>query len=321
MRSWTIYRHVSPSGKVYVGITSRSPKERWGHNGCSYRGQIFVNAINKYGWDNIKHEILFTNLTEQRAKNLEIELIRHYKGLGISYNMTDGGDGTVGLKLSEERRARLKEIMRNRDQSKFIGYLNSHREEIGIRHRKAVVQFTLDGHYVATYDGVKFASAATKIDGSMISACCKKRQFRAGDYLWMYEKDYNTYKSNESINSILESMIIKANTPSGKYERNAEWRQAVSERLKGVDRRSDGTKKFMQQRSVETNSIPIMQLTLKDEIINVFKNGREIKMQLGCCNSYISKCCKGIKEAAYGYKWKFITKEEYNEYKKQLEAA
>lgn len=29
-----------------------------------------MKAILKYGWDNIKHQVLFTNLTEARAKNL-----------------------------------------------------------------------------------------------------------------------------------------------------------------------------------------------------------------------------------------------------------
>lgn len=31
-------------------------------------------TINKYGWNNITHEVLFTDLTEDRAKNLNISL-------------------------------------------------------------------------------------------------------------------------------------------------------------------------------------------------------------------------------------------------------
>lgn len=45
---------------------------------------------------------LFTNVEEERAKRLEIELIRHYKGLGISYNLTNGGDGTNGYHHTDE---------------------------------------------------------------------------------------------------------------------------------------------------------------------------------------------------------------------------
>lgn len=45
--------------------------------------------------------MLFTNLLEVKAKSLEVDLIRHYKNLGISYNITDGGDGMTGYKHSE----------------------------------------------------------------------------------------------------------------------------------------------------------------------------------------------------------------------------
>ena len=93
--SWCIYRHTSPSGKVYIGITHhQNPEIRWGNNGCLYsKRTVFYKAIQKYGWSNFKHEVLFKNLSEEKAKKLEVDLIRHYKNLGISYNMTIGGDG------------------------------------------------------------------------------------------------------------------------------------------------------------------------------------------------------------------------------------
>ena len=81
VNKWTVYRHTSPSGKVYIGITSQNVERRW-NSGKGYTlCKAFYNAILKYGWDNIKHEVLFTNLSEERAKKLEIELIMHYKKL------------------------------------------------------------------------------------------------------------------------------------------------------------------------------------------------------------------------------------------------
>ena len=93
--TWCVYRHISPSGKVYIGITHhKDPKRRWGKNGSHYtKGQAIYNAILKYGWNNIKHEVLFSNCSEHIAKYLEKVLILHYKSLGISYNITIGGDG------------------------------------------------------------------------------------------------------------------------------------------------------------------------------------------------------------------------------------
>lgn len=115
VKTWTVYKHVSPSNKVYVGITSQEIiNKRWrygtGYPNCT----LFQNAINKYGWNNIKHQILFTNLTEGRAKNLEKDLIRHYKNLGISYNITDGGDGTLGRKFTNETILKMRQSHKNK---------------------------------------------------------------------------------------------------------------------------------------------------------------------------------------------------------------
>lgn len=30
---WTVYRHVGPTAKVYVGITCQTPQSRWGEDG------------------------------------------------------------------------------------------------------------------------------------------------------------------------------------------------------------------------------------------------------------------------------------------------
>ena len=64
---WCVYKHTSPSGKVYIGI-AKDVKHRWRNNGAGYKGSTRIaNAIKKYGWDKLKHEILFQNLTREEA--------------------------------------------------------------------------------------------------------------------------------------------------------------------------------------------------------------------------------------------------------------
>ena len=60
--------------KVYIGITSRDAKDRWGVNGSGYGEQqiAFKNAIDKYGWDGFEHIIIAENLTQQEASEMEI---------------------------------------------------------------------------------------------------------------------------------------------------------------------------------------------------------------------------------------------------------
>lgn len=104
---WYVYKHVSPSGKVYIGITSQNPEIRW-NKGKNYKlCKCFYRAILKYGWDNIKHEIILSNICKSHAIYTEKYLISWYKIHGISYNITDGGEGTLGIVFSEESKRKI----------------------------------------------------------------------------------------------------------------------------------------------------------------------------------------------------------------------
>ena len=101
---YKVYKHTLPkefSGKendmVYIGITCREKAYyRWGRNGIKYKSNpYFYNAIQKYGWDNFNHEILFERLTKEEANQKEIELISEYDSTNKTkgYNIELGGNG------------------------------------------------------------------------------------------------------------------------------------------------------------------------------------------------------------------------------------
>ena len=101
MNNYVVYCHISPSNKKYVGI-SCNPIKRW-NNGNGYKkNYLFYRAIQKYGWDNFKHEILYENLTIERAGEIEKKLINEWNLLNpqFGYNLREGGNG----KLSETSR-------------------------------------------------------------------------------------------------------------------------------------------------------------------------------------------------------------------------
>lgn len=102
-KTYFIYKHTSPSGKVYIGKTCyKKPEWRWRKNGSGYVGSpLFYNAIQKYGWECISHEILYSGLSREEANKIEKELISHYKNLHISYNLEDGGDNGVVIHSTE----------------------------------------------------------------------------------------------------------------------------------------------------------------------------------------------------------------------------
>ena len=105
MKTYTVYCHTSPSGRKYIGITSTHVNRRWG-NGNGYKSNpYFWRAIQKYGWDNISHEILLDGLTVCEAKAKEEYLIStmNLTDRKFGYNIRGGGDGS----FSEESRRKM----------------------------------------------------------------------------------------------------------------------------------------------------------------------------------------------------------------------
>lgn len=110
--NYKVYKHTAPNGKVYIGITKRErAEERWGKDGYEYRrgsNPHFSRAINKYGWENIKHEIIIDGLTKCEAEQLEMELIAEYRSneRKYGYNIENGGNcsGTHSKEVREKIR-------------------------------------------------------------------------------------------------------------------------------------------------------------------------------------------------------------------------
>ena len=112
-KSYILYKHTSPNGKVYIGITCQCVSRRWGVGGIGYRSHPhFWNAIQKYGWDNFKHDILLCGLSKDEACKKEKEYIAKYRSNEpeYGYNLTSGGDlgYTFTPEVKEKQRSGMK---------------------------------------------------------------------------------------------------------------------------------------------------------------------------------------------------------------------
>ena len=107
---YCVYMHVTPSDKVYIGLTGNAPEVRWA-NGHGYPyNKYFTNAIRKYGWKEIKHFIIADNLTREEACELEIKLIEEYDATNPKkgYNIALGGQSSMlGRHHSEETKKKM----------------------------------------------------------------------------------------------------------------------------------------------------------------------------------------------------------------------
>jgi group I intron endonuclease len=110
--NYSVYIYTTPNGKRYIGITCQKVKQRWNGGSGYVKCTAFYNAILKYGWNNIRHEVFITGLSEKSAKRVEAILIKRHKTQDrrYGYNMTTGGEGSTGRKVSKETRKKLSAI-------------------------------------------------------------------------------------------------------------------------------------------------------------------------------------------------------------------
>ena len=101
------------TGKQYIGLTSKGIEKRWKSHiafAKKHNKYYFHRAINKYGIDSWKHEILEDNIKNiEDANMLEKFYINKYDTFNNGYNSTIGGDGTTGNRSVTEKTIRYKE--------------------------------------------------------------------------------------------------------------------------------------------------------------------------------------------------------------------
>jgi group I intron endonuclease len=97
--------------KGYVGITGMGVQKRWQHHQKdANRGSNWAlhASMRKYGIDAFEVHVLAEGLCRTEAIELEKQMIvKHVTRAPSGYNMTDGGDGAVGYKHTEEWKAEL----------------------------------------------------------------------------------------------------------------------------------------------------------------------------------------------------------------------
>lgn len=132
IKTFCVYCHTTPSGRKYVGI-SCEPKKRWNDGKGYSKNYIFYRAIEKYGWENIKHEILYDGLDVETAKDIEAKLISDWQltDKKYGYNLVDqrggiskethlrmskaqmGNKNGIGRKLSPETRQKISKSLKS----------------------------------------------------------------------------------------------------------------------------------------------------------------------------------------------------------------
>lgn len=208
--NYIVYMHTVPNGRRYIGITHQKPERRWrGGMHYNYNKRFFL-VIVKYGWDNIKHEILYENLSEEEAVQKEIELIEKYKTNQeeYGYNMTTGGKGAPNCTKSIETREKLSKANKGRKASEET------KRKIGEAHKglhlggkspqaRKILQYDLDGNFIKEWDSLKDIERALNVSYSAIWKVCNGERKQVKDCIWRYKEEKvrdKKYNDNNSKN-------------------------------------------------------------------------------------------------------------------------
>ena len=306
-KEYCVYKHTTPNGKIYIGQTCREPNIRWS-NGNGYRHQVFFNAIQKYGWDNIKHEIVASGLSKEEANQKEIELISYYDSTNPEkgYNIALGGTSTLGVKCSEETKQKISKARKGQKHSKEIiqkiiesrkGYSHSKetREKIGEANRKRIWSDE-------SKEKLKRANIGKKLS--------EEHKQKIGDYFRLYSPNKKPVVCVET-NVVYESL------------NDAERKTGILRRGIGMvcsgDRPTAGgyhwcfldeyNKNTYVLREPKTSNKPNKVVCLETGI--VYNSFGDAERQTGTNRIGIGKVCKKERKTAGGYHWMF-----YDEYLK-----
>ena len=266
--NYSVYAHVnSINGKVYIGITSMTPEQRWA-NGNGYRScRHFYKAINKYGWDSFNHIVIIDGLTLEVANLVEIELIKKYSANNptYGYNITEGGTNGKHSKESKELIRKLrkgqklsaetKEKIRNANLGEKAYWYGKNRSD-------------------ETKQKISKARKGTSMPDDVKNRISKTLK---GEGCYWYGK----HLSDDHKQKLRDKNIGKT-IPQ-------EVRDKISNSC------------------MNKNGIEISQYSLEGEFIKTYLSASEASRQVDGDTSSILKCCKKQRRYAYNSQWRFTS--------------
>lgn len=255
MRSYDVYKITNKiNNKVYIGITSKGLSARWkehlynAEHGCPFK---LHKAIRKYGKENFLVELLdFCNSWEELEER-EKYYISEYKSLQdeFGYNMTEGGDGTIGRyvtmetrdkirqkaigrEVSNETRMKLSEAGKVRTENRQA-YWNS--GKIGDNRRKPILQYTKEGIFIKEFDGINIAAKELGLSATTIITSLKHENIvgsKRNPYIWVYKSEYPD---------------IPKTVPASLFAKDPDWKPTISEACRNADAEARKNRKLTEK--------------------------------------------------------------------------
>ena len=278
-----IYLATFPNEKMYVGQTTWDLEHRKNqHKSEADRGEgsTFHKAINKYGFDSIKWEIIDTAENQEDLNNKEKHYIKAYRTYtryknSRGYNRTLGSEGVRGLAHSKEVRVKISRALKGK-----------HKGASNPSARKVVCLNTGE-----VFETMKEASKKYNSPYHHICSCCVGERLSSGvdgnsnKLVWMYYEDYKKLSKEEIAKKIkyAEEARIGENHHWYNTEMSEETRQKMSK--SAIER-------------YKNNVHPVARSVICTTTGDVFPSAAEASRKTGACRTSITQCCGGKRNSA-----------------------
>lgn len=314
---------VHPMKPFYVGMGSGNRKHStvFDSSKNSKLKQRKIEAIRRFTGDiDIPIFMWVEAVTRQEAFNIERELIARWGRIcdrtGILSNHTDGGEGTVGWKASEENKHNMRVAQRLlRKQGK--------------KKTKRVVQYDLAGNFIREWDAISDAARNLSTTPETIASACKNRtsktacgfMFRFSDDLIDEEK----LKIDSFVRKRLVTSVIQKDLQGVELQTWESYRAVVGEIGGSIKNLTSAISKNLpymgfrwevgEQHLIETSddgflvqakkNRKVIQFDIDGNYVNVFDNAEFAATYVSTSREQITRVCRQQKGNCMGYQWRY----------------
>ena len=207
------------NNKKYVGQTIRDDiNKRWNQHKYNKTNDTYISrALNKYGIDNFKFQIICICFNEDCNK-FEEEYIKKFNTISPKgYNLSNGGKNksthpdtkkliseklkqrwkvtkhpSIGIKYSDEYKEKMsKSVKKSLNELRLKGItqnINS-LENLKIaseKRKRKVAQYNMVGELLLKFNSISEAVLKTNINNRRISDVCNNKAKTAGGFIWKF---------------------------------------------------------------------------------------------------------------------------------------
>lgn len=324
-KEYIVYMHINKiNNKKYIGITCQNPIKRWGKGKGYPKNKHFSGAINKYGWDNFEHLILFDGLSLEEANEKEIELIEKYdttnhdKGYNISKGGSCGkpishtdewnkkiGISRKGYKHTQEAKEKIRQSNIGRH------HTNEAKYKIKINSAKAKKVICIETGII--YISVREASRVLNIHPSSISAVCRGNRKTSHGFTWRYIDDEGNIQEIKQENKPVkgaEVLCIETGEIFISFK-EASRVTGIASNLIGSccrgDKKSAGGLHWSYTQGEGCNKVgkKCKKVLCVDTGV-IYNSARDAYKHTKIPSAYIRRCCNGERKVAGNLRWAYI---------------